>query len=270
MTPGVRSSGRWPRPSPARVRWIRPRAGASCRRRSTSPLRAARWKTARDAVEELESIAAGYQATALRGRCPDGEGRAAARRGPAFGGVPDPGSLVAAVAGTRPALRERASSTSVRRGDRRGRRQGDGPEGPPGGSHRVRAPGRDARPAAGRRAARGRARRPRPQRGESLRTFMFTDIVTSTDLVGLDGRRGLGENSCRGITGSFDRPSQAIAARKSTAPATASSWRSSEAADAIECAVDIQRRLTRHRREHGFAPVGADRSAFGRGDAGWP
>ena len=27
-----------------------------------------------------------------------------------------------------------------------------------------------------------------------------------------------------------------------------------QAADAIECAVDIQRRLTRHRREHGFAP----------------
>ena len=96
------------------------------------------------------------QATALRGGRADGEGRVAAWRGQAFGGVPDPGSIVAAVDGERPALRERASSASLRRGDRRRGRQGDGPEGPPGRSDGVRAPGRDARPAAGGRAARGR------------------------------------------------------------------------------------------------------------------
>jgi class 3 adenylate cyclase len=85
------------------------------------------------------------------------------------------------------------------------------------------------------------------------RTFMFTDIVGSTDLVGLIGdeawseilrwhdrelRSAIAEHAGHEIdhTGdgffvAFDRP-----------------------ADAIEAAVDIQRRLVRHRREHGFAP----------------
>jgi class 3 adenylate cyclase len=85
------------------------------------------------------------------------------------------------------------------------------------------------------------------------KTFMFTDIVTSTDLVGLIGddawaellrwhdrelrssfaqHRGEEVNSTGdGFFVAFERPS-----------------------DAIECAVDVQRRLARHRREHGFAP----------------
>jgi class 3 adenylate cyclase len=84
-------------------------------------------------------------------------------------------------------------------------------------------------------------------------TFMFTDIVGSTDLVGLIGdeawseilrwhdrelRSAIAEHAGHEIdhTGdgffvAFERP-----------------------ADAIEAAVDIQRRLVRHRHEHGFAP----------------
>jgi class 3 adenylate cyclase len=82
---------------------------------------------------------------------------------------------------------------------------------------------------------------------------MFTDIVSSTDLVGLIGDEAWGEvlrwhdselrsaiaqhkgdevdHTGDGFFVAFERPD-----------------------DAIECAVDIQRRLVRHRREHGFAP----------------
>ncbi len=85
------------------------------------------------------------------------------------------------------------------------------------------------------------------------RTFMFTDIVTSTDLVGVIGddawsellhwhdrelRSAFGQHRGEEVTHTgdgffvaFERPD-----------------------DGIECAVDIQRRLARHRREHGFAP----------------
>jgi class 3 adenylate cyclase len=85
------------------------------------------------------------------------------------------------------------------------------------------------------------------------RTFMFTDIVVSTDLVGIMGDDAWGEllhwhdrelrssiadhhglevsHTGDGFFAAFDR-----------------------ATDAIECAVDIQRRLVRHRRDHGFAP----------------
>jgi class 3 adenylate cyclase len=90
-----------------------------------------------------------------------------------------------------------------------------------------------------------------PERVE--RTFMFTDIVASTDLVGMMGDDAWGEllhwhdrelrssiadhhgvevsHTGDGFFAAFDR-----------------------AADGIACAVDIQRRLVRHRREHGFAP----------------
>jgi class 3 adenylate cyclase len=85
------------------------------------------------------------------------------------------------------------------------------------------------------------------------KTFMFTDIVTSTDLIGLIGddawdellrwhdrelRSSIGQHGGEevnhtgdGFFAAFQRP-----------------------ADAVECGVDIQRRLARHRREHGFAP----------------
>lgn len=82
---------------------------------------------------------------------------------------------------------------------------------------------------------------------------MFTDIVTSTDLVGVLGDEAWGEllrwhdrelrsaigrhggvevsHTGDGFFAAFERPS-----------------------DAAEAAVDIQRRLVQHRREHGFAP----------------
>lgn len=85
------------------------------------------------------------------------------------------------------------------------------------------------------------------------RTFMFTDIVTSTDLIGIIGderwesllawhdrtlraafteHRGVEANHTGdGFFVAFDRP-----------------------IDAVEAAVTIQRRLASHRREHGFAP----------------
>jgi len=96
-----------------------------------------------------------------------------------------------------------------------------------------------------------------PGRGASgervTRTFMFTDIVTSTDLVGLIGDDAWGE-----LLSWHDRELRsAIASHrgeevKSTGDGFFVTF--DEAANAIECAVDIQRRLTRHRREHGFAP----------------
>jgi len=86
------------------------------------------------------------------------------------------------------------------------------------------------------------------------KTFLFSDIVTSTDLVRLIGDTAWNElitwhdrvlrEAFREHTGTevrhtgdgffvtFDRP-----------------------ADAIRCAVTIQRRLKNHRREHGFAPL---------------
>ena len=57
------------------------------------------------------------------------------------------------------------------------------------------------------------------------------------------------------MTASCDPPSRTTAARRSTTPATGSSSPSSGPVDGLECAVDIQRRLARHRREHGFAPT---------------
>ena len=87
----------------------------------------------------------------------------------------------------------------------------------------------------------------------TTKTFMFTDIVTSTDLVGVIGddawsellrwhnrelRKAIAEHRGQEVSHTGDGFFVAF----------------DRAADAIECAVDIQRRLARHRREHGFAP----------------
>ena len=87
----------------------------------------------------------------------------------------------------------------------------------------------------------------------TIRTFMFTDIVTSTDLVGLIGDDAWGE-----LLGWHDRELRsAIAGHhgeevKQTGDGFFVAFK--RPMDALECAVDIQRRLARHRREHGFAP----------------
>lgn len=86
------------------------------------------------------------------------------------------------------------------------------------------------------------------------KTFMFTDIVTSTDLVGLIGDEAWGE-----LLQWHDRELRSAFASyrgqevNSTGDGFFVAFES--AADGLECGVDIQRRLARHRREHGFAPT---------------
>ena len=70
---------------------------------------------------------------------------------------------------------------------------------------------------------------------------------------GRDGRRGLDASSSAGTTGSFARPSPSTRARRSAHTGDGFFVAFERARDGIECAVDIQRRLARHRREHGFA-----------------
>jgi class 3 adenylate cyclase len=85
------------------------------------------------------------------------------------------------------------------------------------------------------------------------RTFMFTDIVTSTDLIGLVGDEAWAELLSwhnRELRSSFaNHRGEEV---KSTGDGFFVTF--DKAGEAIECAVDIQQRLTRHRREHGFAP----------------
>ncbi len=86
------------------------------------------------------------------------------------------------------------------------------------------------------------------------RTFMFTDIVTSTDLLGLVGDDAWGE-----LLSWHNRELRSAFAshRGEEVNSTGDGFfvTFDKADEAIECAVDIQRRLTRHRREHGFAPL---------------
>jgi len=87
----------------------------------------------------------------------------------------------------------------------------------------------------------------------TTKTFMFTDIVTSTDLVGLIGDDAWGE-----LLRWHDRELRAAFAQhrgeevKTTGDGFFVAFE--RATDGLECGVDIQRRLARHRREHGFAP----------------
>ena len=86
------------------------------------------------------------------------------------------------------------------------------------------------------------------------RTFMFTDIVTSTDLVGLIGDDAWGE-----LLRWHDRELRSAFAnqRGEEVNHTGDGFfvAFERAIDGLECAVDIQRRLARHRHEHGFAPT---------------
>ena len=82
---------------------------------------------------------------------------------------------------------------------------------------------------------------------------MFTDIVTSTDLVGL-----IGDDAWDELLRWHDRELRSCFAqhRGEEVNPTGDGFfiAFEEANDGIACAVDIQRRLARHRREHGFAP----------------
>jgi class 3 adenylate cyclase len=87
-----------------------------------------------------------------------------------------------------------------------------------------------------------------------VRTFMFTDIVTSSDLVGL-----IGDEAWEKLLRWHDRELRASFARnggeevKHTGDGFFVAFE--RAVDGVGCAVDIQRRLARHREEHGFAPL---------------
>jgi class 3 adenylate cyclase len=82
---------------------------------------------------------------------------------------------------------------------------------------------------------------------------MFTDIVTSTDLVSL-----IGDEPWSELLAWHDRELRSAFAQHAgevvnhTGDGFFAAFE--RPADAIECAIDIQRRLARHRREHGFAP----------------
>jgi class 3 adenylate cyclase len=95
---------------------------------------------------------------------------------------------------------------------------------------------------------------PARQTGRATKTFMFTDIVTSTDLVGL-----IGDEAWAELLRWHDRELRAALAqhRGEEVTRTGDGFFAAfdRAGDGIDCAVDIQRRLARHRREHGFAPL---------------
>src|SRR4029079_19149150 len=86
------------------------------------------------------------------------------------------------------------------------------------------------------------------------KTFMFTDIVTSTDLVGL-----IGDDAWADLLKWHDRELRSAFANhrgeevNHTGDGSFAAFE--RAGDAIDCGVDILRRLARHRHEHGFAPT---------------
>ena len=86
-----------------------------------------------------------------------------------------------------------------------------------------------------------------------VRTFMFTDIVGSTDLV-----RTIGDEAWEGILRWHDDMlrTQIGSHRGEVVHTTGDGFFASfgDAAAAASCAVAIQRRLTDHRGKHGFAP----------------
>ena len=87
----------------------------------------------------------------------------------------------------------------------------------------------------------------------ATKTFMFTDIVTSTDLVGL-----IGDEAWAELLHWHDRELRSAFAqhRGEDVNHTGDGFfvAFERAVDSVECAVEIQRRLLRHRRDHGFAP----------------
>ena len=86
------------------------------------------------------------------------------------------------------------------------------------------------------------------------RTFMFTDIVTSTDLVGL-----IGDEAWAELLRWHDRELRSAFAnhRGEVVNHTGDGFfvAFESAMDGLECGVDIQRQLARHRHEHGFSPT---------------
>jgi len=94
---------------------------------------------------------------------------------------------------------------------------------------------------------------PPQERARITKTFMFTDIVTSTDLVGV-----IGDEKWEALLSWHDRALRAAFAEHDGTEVSHTGdgffVTFDRAVDAVEAAVSIQRRLVEHRREHGFAP----------------
>ena len=99
----------------------------------------------------------------------------------------------------------------------------------------------------------GQPATPLPTGRRATKTFMFTDIVTSTDLIGV-----IGDEAWNALLDWHDRELRSAVAqhRGEVVNHTGDGFfvAFERATDAIDCAVDIERRLVRHRSEHGFAP----------------
>jgi class 3 adenylate cyclase len=91
------------------------------------------------------------------------------------------------------------------------------------------------------------------ERRRVVKTFMFTDIVTSTDLIGLIGDEAWEELlqwHDRTLRTAFESHDGEVV--RHTGDGFFVTF--DDPAAAVRCAVDIQRQLAEHRHQHGFAP----------------
>jgi class 3 adenylate cyclase len=92
-----------------------------------------------------------------------------------------------------------------------------------------------------------------PDRKRVTKSFLFTDIVTSTDLIGL-----IGDSAWESLLAWHDRELRSAFAEHGGVEANHTGdgffVTFDRARDAIEAAVTVQRRLFEHRRQHGFSP----------------
>jgi class 3 adenylate cyclase len=96
--------------------------------------------------------------------------------------------------------------------------------------------------------------KPSGDRTRVTKTFMFTDIVTSTDLIGL-----IGDAAWESLLSWHDRALRTAFADHGGIEVNHTGdgffVAFGELGDAVDAAVAIQRRLSEHRRDHGFAPA---------------
>jgi class 3 adenylate cyclase len=109
------------------------------------------------------------------------------------------------------------------------------------------------------------------QTRRAVRTFLFTDVVSSTNLIEV-----IGDEAWRDLVGWHDRTLRALFAEHGAEEIDHAgdgffvAFASAE--EAITCAIAIQRRLADHRREHGFAPqvrIGVHAAEATASDAGY-
>ena len=92
-----------------------------------------------------------------------------------------------------------------------------------------------------------------PETRRATRTFVFTDVVRSTNLV-----EAIGDEAWQDLVGWHDRTLRAVFAEHggeeidNLGDGFFIAFDSADAA--LACAIAVQRRLAEHRREHGFAP----------------